>query len=222
MCSTSGKGRRLAYPAYVRDKARQLRSEQKLTIDELAERLAIPRTTIYGWVRDLSIGQTEGRTRASQRAGQVTKAIHRRRRAAAYDMGKREFPARLREPTFRDFICMYVGEGYKRDRNVVSIGNSDPAVVRLGAIWIRRLAANPVVFSFQHHADQDPRELCVFWARVVGTDPASIKFQRKSNSGQLSGRLWRSQYGVLQVRTPDTYLRSRLQAWMDCLRAEWP
>jgi len=44
----------MAYPAYIKEKARQLRTEKKLTIDELVERLAIPRTTIYGWVRDMS------------------------------------------------------------------------------------------------------------------------------------------------------------------------
>ncbi|HEV7771618.1 MAG TPA: helix-turn-helix transcriptional regulator [Solirubrobacterales bacterium] len=212
----------MAYPAYIREKARELRIERRLTIDELAERLAIPRTTVYHWVRDLPIGQTEKRTLAAHRAGEVTRAIHRRRRAAAYERGRVEYPALLQEATFRDFVCMYVGEGYKRARNVVSICNSDPAVVRLGAVWIRRLAANPVVYSFQHHADQNPRALQVFWGQVVDVDPVEIKFQRKSNSGQLAGRSWRSQYGVLQVRTPDTYLRSRIQAWMDCLRAEWP
>jgi hypothetical protein len=212
----------MAYPVYVKQKARQLRRERRLTIDELAECLAVPRTTIYHWVRDLPIGQTEKRTLASRRAGQVTKTIHRRRRAAAYERGQVEYPVLLEEPTFRDFVCMYIGEGSKRARNVVSICNSDPAVVRLGAIWIRRLASNPVVYSFQHHADQDPEVLRAFWGGVVDVDPRSIKFQRKSNSGQLAGRIWRSQYGVLQVRVPDTYLRSRLQAWMDCLRAEWP
>jgi len=45
----------MAYPAYIREKARELRTKKKLTIDEIAERLAIPRTTIYGWVRDLEI-----------------------------------------------------------------------------------------------------------------------------------------------------------------------
>ena len=38
-------GLEMAYPAYVKQKARELRTDRKLTIDELAERLAIPRTT---------------------------------------------------------------------------------------------------------------------------------------------------------------------------------
>jgi predicted DNA-binding transcriptional regulator AlpA len=64
----------MAYPTYIREKARQLRSEKKLTIDELAERLAIPRTTIYGWVRDLeiprkpNIGWPESARRKANRA----------------------------------------------------------------------------------------------------------------------------------------------------------
>ena len=212
----------MTYPAYIREKARELRIEEKLTIDELAERMAAPRSTVYYWVRDLPLGPTEKQTLASYRAGQVTRRIHQRRRADAYRQGMEEWPSLIVEPTFRDFVCMYIGEGYKRARNVVSICNSDPAVVRLGAVWICRLASNPVVYSFQHHADQDPVALAAYRAKVVDVDPDQIKFQRKSNSGGLAGRKWRSSHGVLQARTPDTYLRARIQAWMDCVRAEWP
>jgi len=212
----------MAYPAYIREKAKELRTEKKLTIDELAERLAIPRTTIYYWVRDLPISTTQGETLAARRAGEVSREMHARLRGAAYERGKSEYQSLSAEPTFRDFVCMYIGEGYKRNRNVVSIGNSDPAVIRLGAYWICRLASNPVSYSFQHHADQKPRDLCALWGELLTVDPSMIKFQRKSNSGQLSGRTWRSRYGVLQVRSSDTYLRARLEAWMDAVRGDWP
>jgi hypothetical protein len=211
----------MAYPAYIREKARQLRTEKKLTIDELAERLAISRTTIYYWVRDLPIGTTERQSRAARRASAANKRRHARLRGAAYERGQMELPELLARPTFRDFVCMYIGEGYKRNRNVVSIGNSDPTVVLLSARWIRCLSDHPVTYSFQHHADQRPKELCAFWGGLLDVEPSSIKFQRKSNSGKLSGRTWRSRYGVLQVRVDDTYLRARLDAWMDCIRSEW-
>jgi hypothetical protein len=48
-----------------------------------------------------------------------------------------------------------------------------------------------------------------------------IRLQRKSNSNQLTGRIWRSRHGVFMVRMQDTLLRARLQAWMDRLRSEW-
>lgn len=215
----------MAYPAYIKEKARDLRASKKLTIDELAERLAIPRTTIYYWVRDIEIprkSMTAWPAAAQKKGTQAMQQRYRALREAAYTRGHAEFPVLMEQPTFRDFVCMYIGEGYKRDRNVVSICNSDPLVIRLGAHWIQRLTEHPIAYAFQHHADQKPHEVCAFWGKLLDVDPAAIKFQRKSNSGQLAGRSWRSQYGVLQVRTSDTYLRARLGAWMDRVRGEWP
>ena len=61
------------YPSYLREKARQLRHERKLTIDQLAECLALPRTTIYYWVRDLPIPRTERQNRSQRKAVRVTR-----------------------------------------------------------------------------------------------------------------------------------------------------
>lgn len=78
-----------------------------------------------------------------------------------------------------------------------------------------------MTYSFQYHADQDPEKVKAFWALLLGVDPALFTYQRKSNSGQLKGRVWRSEFGVLSVGTSDTDLRSRLEAWMDCVKEEW-
>jgi transcriptional regulator with XRE-family HTH domain len=43
------------HPLYLTEKARKLRLEKKLTIDELAECLALSRTTIYYWVQDIPV-----------------------------------------------------------------------------------------------------------------------------------------------------------------------
>jgi hypothetical protein len=91
----------------------------------------------------------------------------------------------------------------------------------LAECWVRRFARNPLDYSLQYHADQDVDELKRFWAKLLHIDPEAIKLRRKSNSNQLTGRTWRSQHGVLTVRTSDTYFHARLQAWMDRIRAEW-
>lgn len=215
----------MAYPAYVKEKARALRIAKQLTIDEIAERLALPRTTIYYWVQDLPIPRkpAAGWSDAGRRKG--TKAMqvkYRTLRQAAYREGRSEYTSLVELSTFRDFVCMYIGEGYKRDRNIVSLCNSDPAVVRLGAYWIRRLTTHPIAYEFQYHVDQDPAVVRAFWAKLLDIDAAAIRCQRKSNSGKLQGRSWRSKHGVLQVRTADTYLRARLGAWMDCVQETWP
>lgn len=215
----------MAYPKYLREKARQLRRERNLTIDELAERLAISRTTIYYWVRDLPIpwsgsggGWPEGARRLGSKAMQ---AKYRRLREEAYEEGRRLFPQLITDPTFRDFVCLYMAEGSKRDRNVVAICNSDPAIVRLGNRWILEFTRNAVGYSIQYHADQDLPSLTRFWGDALDIEPDSIRLQRKSNSNQLAKRTWRSKYGVLTISVADTYFRARLQAWMDCVRTSW-
>ena len=143
------------------------------------------------------------------------------RRAAAYLQGRIEFGELTKEPTFRDFVCLYMAEGYKRSRNTVAVCNSDPAIVVLCARWVRRFARNPVKYSVQYHADQDLDALRAFWASKLGVRADAIALQRKSNSGRLSGRVWRSKYGVLNVTANDTLFRARVEAWIHSLQDEW-
>jgi hypothetical protein len=209
----------VAHPQYLRDKARTLRVRKKLSLDEIAERLALPKTTIWYWVRDLPL--TRPRRENPHKGNLAMQRKYRLLRQEAYARGVREFVQLALDPTFRDFICMYIGEGYKRDRNCVSLNNSDPAVVKLAARWIRQFAVNPVTYRLQYHADQNVASLCAFWAGQLAVDISEIAIQRKSNSNGLSGRTWRSRYGLLAVSANDTALRARLQAWMDRVQEEW-
>jgi hypothetical protein len=211
----------MAYPAYIRDKARQLRVERRLSIVEIADRLGLPKTTVFYWVRDIPLERPRRANPGQRRGNRRMQRNYRELREAAYGEGKGEFAQLATVPTFKDFVCLYIAEGYKRQRNTVAIGNSDPAVVALSARWIRRFSRNPVRFFLQYHADQDVDQLRGFWGEIVGVEPAEIGLQRKSNSNQLRRRSWRSRYGVVTVRACDTLFRARLQAWMDCLQETW-
>ncbi|MGZ5309410.1 MAG: hypothetical protein ACXWDQ_03075, partial [Solirubrobacterales bacterium] len=158
----------VAYPRYLREKARQLRTERNLTLDEIAERLALPRTTVYYWIRDVPIPETEKQSAARFRASRANSRRARGRREAAYREGQESFPSLIDEPGFRDFVCLYIAEGYKRCRNTVSVANSDPAVVKLCAFWMRRFSRNPVTYSVQFHADQVLVDLQAFWSDELG------------------------------------------------------
>jgi transcriptional regulator with XRE-family HTH domain len=210
----------VAHPKYIRDKARQMRVEKDLTIDEIAERLAISRQTIFYWVKDVPLKKSPRRIDYEARA--VENSLrYKKLRDDAYDEGRRQYDDLVKLPSFRDFVCMYIGEGSKRNRNVVAICNSNPNVMVLADHWIRRFTRNPIRYSIQYHADQNPEELRRMWADLLGIDTDEIRLQRKSNSNQLTGRTWRSRYGVLTISTSDTYFRARLQAWIDRIVAEW-
>lgn len=214
----------MAHAPYLREKARQMRVERKFTIDELAERLALPRSTVYYWVRDLPIdGSGSGGkfpTHGQRLGNKAMQRKYKRLRDQAYAEGEREFASLTADATFRDFVCLYMAEGYKRNRNVVMIANSDPTIICISQRWMRRFGRR-LDYSIQYHADQNLEDLRRFWGDTLTVEPGSIRLQRKSNSGQLAGRTWRSRYGVMSVTSNDTLFRSRLGAWMDCLRASW-
>jgi hypothetical protein len=214
----------MAYPTYLREKARKLRRDKKLTIDQLAECLALPRTTIHYWVSDLPVPRktwTSLPEKARMAGTRSMQKKYRLLREAAYAEGRATFSELSADPTFRDFICMYVAEGYKRNRNRVSICNSDPRVMKLAARWMRTLSTHRLVLSLQYHADQDPEALKAFWCRELEFDVGSFRYQRKSNSGQLSGRRWRCIHGVVTLIAEDTLFRAQLQGWIDCLQEAW-
>ena len=211
----------MAYPSYIREHARKLRIERHLSIDEIAERLALPKTTIFYWVKDLPLGRERRWSASQRRAYEAVRAKYKRLRDEAYARGWAEYDELIRLPTFRDFVVLYIAEGTKRNRNCVAIANSDERIVAMAAGWIRRLAGHEPTFSIQYHADQDLDELRSFWSRVVEIPGSMVRLQRKSNSGQLRGRTWRSEHGVVSVRINDTLFRARLQAWIDRVRSDW-
>ena len=200
--------------------------ERKLSLNEIAERLALNKTTVWYCIEDLPDPEikhrmTPGRRRALAAAKRANTARFKARRDEAYKRGRDEFALLDTLPGSRDFVCMYIGEGYKRNRNRVAIGNSDPRIIRLANYWIDRFGSNKLTYGLQYHADQDPEYLTRFWATYLGVDPALFRLQRKSNSGQLKGRNWRSRWGVLTVNVDDTQLRARLQGWIDRVQEGW-
>jgi hypothetical protein len=210
----------MSYPSYLRERARELRTEKHFSIDEIAARLALPRTTVYYWVIDIPLGRP--RSSAGQRKGNLAmQEKWRRLRDEAYQAGAAEYEELVLVPTFREFVTLYIAEGYKRCRNVVSLANSDVTIVAMAIGRLRFLSEKTPFCSIQYHADQDLDELRVFWGAALAVEPSTIRLLRKSNSNQLAGRSWRSEHGVLTVGVNDTLLRARLQAWIDRIRCDW-
>ena len=211
----------MAYPAYLRERARELRVKNRLSLDEIAERLALPKTTVWYWIADLPLGRPRRWSAGQRKGNRAMQNKWRLLREAAYAQGVEEYDELIKLPTFREFVALYIAEGSKRSRNSVSIANSDERVVALATGWLRRLFGRKLLFSVQYHADQDLQEIRTFWGKILEIDGSMISLQRKSNSAQLKGRAWRSVHGVLAVTTNDTYLRARLQAWIDRVREDW-
>lgn len=230
--------------------ARSLRVERQLTVDELAARLTLPRSTVYYWVRDLPLcGDTGGDeqggglgheagggearggpdgqerdliTSSRERGGPAAGGVSRARCEAAYDEGLETFEELSAQPTFRDFVCIYLVQGEQPDRARVALTSSDPAVIGLASRWIRRLSDETPLHLLQHAPGQSSKELRRFWGDVTGAEPCAIRVRgsaavRESNPRSLAG----SPHGLFTVTVEDVLLRARLEGWMHRAREGW-
>ncbi len=210
----------MAHSRYLRQMARSLRAEQQLTVDELAARLSLPRSTIYYWVRDLPLrggGQREPGDGEHRSGRKVSRALSE----AAYEEGLETFDELSAQPTFRDFVCIYLVQGEQRDRTRVALTNSDPAVMRLVSRWLRRLTDKAPFLSLQYGPGQSLKDLRRFWGEATGAEPRAIRVrgsaERESDGQPAPG----SPHGLLTVTVDDTLLRARLQGWMHRARESW-
>lgn len=204
---------------HLRRKAIELRQRHALSLDEIVERLQLPKTTIYYWIKDIPLQRS---TRPNViRASEVNQEKARLLREAAYQQGIEEAETLFQYPTFRDFVVLYLAEGFRKTRHRVEIANSNPKIIAVAHYWMSQLSLKPIHYSLQIHIDNDEGEVKSFWADFLHVDPDQIKVIRKSNSGEMSGRVWRSVHGVLSCLVHDTYFRARLQAWMDIIQEQW-
>lgn len=205
--------------SHLRERVRSWRSHG-LSLTDIQGRLpGVPKGTIYYWIRDLPLQRR--RKGSNQKAVQAAKRKYQILREKAFSEGEEEAPTLLQESTLRDFVVLYLAEGYRRNRNQVAIGNSNPQIVVLSHRVVSRFTSRKVSHALQYHCDQDPDSVRCFWGGLLSIAPETISLQRKSNSGGLSGRKWRSEHGVLTVRTNDTYFRARLEAWMEYIQSTW-
>ncbi|MFN8372333.1 MAG: hypothetical protein U0694_05590 [Anaerolineae bacterium] len=211
----------MSHDTHLREKAIRLRTDQHMTLEQIVERLQLPKTTVYGWIRHLPIPRTNKQNAAQRKGTHSMQAKYKAQREAAYQQGWAEAPTLLQDATFRDFVVLYMAEGYKRDRNRVSICNSDKLIMQLAQRWLSKLSSRKLVYRIQYHVDQNLDEIKQYWAEAFAIRPEDIGLQRKSNSGKLAGRQFRSVYGVLEISIRDTNLRAKLQSWMDFIKQQW-
>ena len=177
---------------HVRYKAIQLRVERNLTLDEIVSHLNLPKSTVYSWIKDYPIARTTRQTATQRRGTRAMQARYAAQRAQAYAQGMTEVETLLASPTFRDFVVLYMAEGTKTRRNEVEFVNSDVRLVKLAHGWIVQFTDNKLGYRLQCHQDHDELALKQYWAAQLGIAPEVIKTIRKSNSGGLKGRTFRS------------------------------
>ena len=115
--------------------ARGLRA-QNLTLQDIADRLGVAKSSVSLWVRDVPFTPSKRRYGPQRRPNR----LHDEKVAEIAELNQAgiERIGLLSDEAFLVAgVALYAGEGSKRDGKIV-FANSDPAMVRFFCIWLRR------------------------------------------------------------------------------------
>jgi len=195
-----------------------------MSLTDICERLGMGKTTVWYWIKDIDvkITQTHRQTRAQKIGSQSNKRKCATRRQQWYDEAMTSVKHDGLTDELRDFVVMYMGEGFRRNRNVVKICNSNPTIMLMSHRVMRRESEkHRFEYALMYHTDNDISMLQNYWSKLLGVNPKQIVPSLQSNSGKLSKRQWRCVHGCLHISVNDTKFRMRLQAWMDYITEQW-
>jgi len=116
-------------------KARDLRAKG-LTMDEIAMKLAVSKSSVSLWVRDVPFQPRLLKTKARRRAPNALQ----RRKQEEIDRLRAEGLERIGQLTEKEFLVagtmLYAGEGSKTD-GAVSLANTNPDLLLFFCSWLR-------------------------------------------------------------------------------------
>jgi len=209
-----------------RERARELRRRGGLSIKQIAGIVAVSPGSVSVWVRDIEL--TPAQHEALQRRnpvysrqlwGQESMAARARHARRVYQEEGRAL-AQLGDPFHAAGCMLYWAEG-GRSRNQVRLSNSDPAMLRFFAAFLRRYFRVPekVRVWCNLHADHAERQAAVedFWLDVLELPRTSLtkstvnvysKYTKRKRTNMLpygtcrlsvgSTRIVQSIYGSIQ------------------------
>lgn len=146
----------------------------------IERKLGIPRSTLSGWFRDITLTQEQKEQLLSSKADGWAKARkqavkwHTAQKELRLEKARRSATETLDKIPLTDevielaFAMLYFGEGAKG--NVTSIANSDPQILRFTLsvlLNIFRVPVNKIHCDLHLRADQDADELKAYWSHEL-------------------------------------------------------
>lgn len=170
------------HPQGIKEKVIRLRKSGK-TYGEIRKEMgtSIPKSTLSNWCNGILLSQIEkekirisqiiGVKRGMETAWMVNKA-RREKYLASIDTRILPLQKRMKEVEVKKIALamLYLGEGKKKTSSYLSLGNSDPKIIRLFLSLLRSayvIEENKFRCIVQCRADQDTKALENFWSGLT-------------------------------------------------------
>jgi hypothetical protein len=172
------------------------------SVSEIARNFSCSQSGVNYWIKKFGIKKrsiSEGVYRKHHPEGDPFKIIT--------PSSKRDFKL------FGLGLGLYWGEGNKANKNIVKLGNSDPAVMKSFMDFLMiffQLKKEDFKFHLHLFTDIDQKEATNFWSKELGIKKKQFYKPTITITGALGTYKKKSKYGVLTIYYANTKLRNIL------------
>jgi hypothetical protein len=201
--------------------------KQKFSYKEISIQINRPESTIRRWLAPYNLfGDIKEALKGFGKKGnQRNYEICKEKREDAYNSAKKNAIIDLKNQLLRDFINMYIGEGAKRDRNKIYIVNSDPKVILLSLVIMKKYflkEGKHISLGIRYYKENNnEKELLKYWQELLLNDKSIIIKTYLQPTVKALGHNNSNKFGLVFAYINDTYAKQRLDAYMDYLKEEW-
>jgi len=215
------------------EKACQLRSQQGLSIREIARKLSVAKSSVSLWVRDITLSQSQierlneklVNNRKNFYKHSLNHAQHLKERAAERHLRyRKQGKKKAKKDVFFRVICaLYWADGTK-DKNSFSITNCDEDMLRLVGGWlVKEGYGEKITFYLACHdtTKASNEEMQSFWKSKLPflRDDMFRKFSRyKVNRASQLKRVGKQPNGTARLTVNNTELIQKVYGGIEYLR----
>jgi hypothetical protein len=196
----------------------------------IEKELKVARATLSGWFKDLKLSKAANNIilnrkkknliKIREKALLVLRDIAERRREKVYkevtqDYVDYRFDMRVKELLL---AMLYLGEGFKKTRSHIGLGNSNYKIVALFVNYLRSIynVKNAKLRCYLHlRMDQNPEIEADYWSNKVGIP--RIYFRKPQFDRRSVSKTWADYHGVCSVYCYDAKIEKRLAALQQIL-----
>lgn len=210
--------------------ALMLRKNDGLTYFEISEKMNRPLGTIKRWLNQYCTEPKNERLLSKIKEGGKKGSLkmvenYLLKRKKIYDETVTNTKEDLKDNLLRDFVNLYIGEGSKRSNTEISLVNSDPKIVFLSLVVMKKFFLNKnkkinLHIKYYIHNNNE-KELLEYWRNLLNNDESIIFKTYVQPTTKPIGHNNSNKFGLVAVRIFDSYAREKLNAYMDYIKAEW-
>lgn len=202
---------------HIREKAIELRYEG-YSLPDICNMLHRSKGTVHYWLKDILL-QRKKMEPDVQKMWNGNKNKWKLLRDEAYETGLSYYKNNKNDSLFRDFIIIYLTEGFRASNKCVEVTNANLNIIKNCKHILERFT-NKISYRIMSYIDKDEENVRKFWANGLKIETKDFKYYIKTG-GDLKGRDFASKFGTMKIIVHDFKLRMQIQAWMDELEKEW-